>query len=188
MTTKLAPGLLVAAPSLRCPFFHHTVVLLVEHDEDGALGFVINRPTETPVTSLLEGLEVEDLAAELAGEVWVGGPVAPETGWVLFDPSSGDTRDVEAVHLGERIAVSASPAFLERLASGRGPQRYAVLLGYAGWGPGQLDDEIRDGSWICIDPDPSLVFDAAHETRWAAALATLGIDPALVVGTRVAEA
>lgn len=188
MTTKLAPGLLVAAPSLRCPFFHHTVVLLVEHGEDGALGFVINRPTETPVTSLLEGLEMEDVAAALDREVWVGGPVAPETGWVLFDPTSGDTRGVEALRLSERIAVSASRAFLERLARGEGPDRYAVLLGYAGWGPGQLDDEIREGSWICIDADPALLFDLAHEDRWAAALATLGIDPARVAGATVAEA
>lgn len=188
MTTKLAPGLLVAAPSLRCPFFNHTVVLLVEHDDDGALGFVVNRPTERKVDSLLASLDVEDRAEELGGEVWLGGPCAPDTGWVLFDPSSGDTRDVEAVELAPRIAVSASRAFLERLARGRGPECYAVLLGYAGWGPGQLDDEIREGSWIWIDADPSLVFDRAHPERWAAALATLGIDPARVVGTRAAEA
>lgn len=188
MTTKLAPGLLVAAPSLRCPFFHHTVVLLVEHDDDGALGFVVNRPSETPVVSLLAGLEVDDLADELGGEVWLGGPCAPETGWVLFDPSSGDSRGVEAVELAPRLAVSASRAFLERLARGRGPECYAVLLGYAGWGPGQLDDEIREGSWIWTDADASLVFDLAHPERWVGALATLGIDPARVVGTRVAEA
>lgn len=185
---KLAPGLLVAAPSMRCPFFNHTVVLLVEHDEDGALGFVVNRPTETPVTSLLDGLEIEDLAEELGGEVWVGGPVAPDTGWVLFDPSSGESKDVEAVHLGEGIAVSASRAFLERIARGNGPDRYAVLLGYAGWGPGQLDDEIREGSWISVDLDPALVFEHAPGARWEAALATLGIDPARVVGTTVADA
>jgi putative transcriptional regulator len=188
VSTKLAPGLLVATPSMRCPFFHHAVVLLVEHDEDGALGFVVNRPTEQPVTSLLSGLEIEDLAAELTGEVWVGGPVAPDTGWVLFDPSSGDTGGAQAVLLCDRIGVSASRALLERLARGEGPGRYAVLLGYAGWGPGQLDDEIRAGSWIVVDADAALVFDRAPDERWRAALATLGIDPARVAGTRVAEA
>ena len=160
-----------------CPFFHNALVLLVEHGEDGALGFVVNRPTDTPVTSLLDGLEVEDFEQRLPGEVWVGGPVAPDTGWVLFDPTSGDTSDVECVTLCERIAVSASRTFLDRLAEGQGPERYALLLGYAGWGPGQLDDEIRDGSWICIDLDPALVFDVASEDRWRAALETLGIDP-----------
>lgn len=188
MTTKLAPGLLVAAPSLRCPFFNHTVVLLVEHDEDGALGFVINRPTDAPVASMLDGLEIEDLAAELDREVWLGGPVAPETGWVLFDPTSGDSRNVEAVHLSPRIAVSASRAFLEQIANREGPERYAVILGYAGWGPGQLDDEIREGSWIWTEADPALVFDRVYEERWIGALDTLGIDPARVVGTRVADA
>ncbi len=188
MITKLAPGLLVAAPSLRCSFFHHTVVLLVEHDEDGALGFVINRPTESPVSSLIEGLEIEDLAAELKSEVWMGGPVAPETGWVLFDPTSGESQNVEAVHLTPRIAVSASRTFLERIANGDGPERYAVLLGYAGWGPGQLDDEIREGSWIWTEADPALVFEREYEQRWLGALTAIGIDPARVVGTRVAEA
>jgi putative transcriptional regulator len=188
VTTKLAPGLLVAAPSLRCPFFHHTVVLLVEHDEDGALGFVVNRPTSMPIASLLAGLELDDVAADLNAEVWIGGPCAPETGWVLFDPSSGDARDVDALQLGPQIAVSASRAFLDRLARRNGPERYALLLGYAGWGPGQLDDEIREGSWMWTDLDPALVFDRAHAERWAAALGTLGVDPGRVVGTFVAEA
>ena len=188
MNTKLAPGLLVAAPGMTCPFFHHTVILLVEHSEDGALGFVVNRPTDTPVTSLMDGLEIDDLADEIEGEIWVGGPVAPDTGWVLFDPSSGDTSEVEAVELGERVAVSASRTFLEQLADGEGPEVFAVLLGYAGWGPGQLDDEIREGSWILIDLDPALVFDVAAEDRWVGALASLGIDPARVVGLGVAEA
>lgn len=190
MQTDLAPGLLVAAPSMTCPFFHHTVILLVEHSEDGALGFVVNRPTQTPVTSLLDGDEDEDFATKLEGEVWVGGPVAPDTGWVLFDPTSGSTDEVECVELCERVAVSASRTFLDLLAAGRGPARYALLLGYAGWGPGQLDDEIRDGSWIPIDLDPTLVFDAPTEERWRLALATLGIDPARVVGAPggVAEA
>lgn len=175
---------------MTCPFFNHTVVLLVEHGEGGALGFVVNRPTETPVTSLLDGDEDEDFADRLEGEVWIGGPVAPDTGWVLFDPTSGHADDVECVELDERIAVSASRTFLDLLAAGRGPGRYALLLGYAGWGPGQLDDEIREGSWIPIDLDPRLVFDAPPEERWQRALATLGIDPARVVGVAggVAEA
>ena len=188
MTSALAPGLLVAAPGMTCPFFNHTVVLLVDHDEDGALGFVINRPTNTPVTSLIEGLEIDDLGDELEGEVWVGGPVAPETGWVLFDPTSGDSEDVEMVELDARVAVSASRVFLERIADGEGPDTYAVMLGYAGWGPGQLDDEIREGSWIWVDLSAELIFETASPDRWRAALASLGIDPARLVGLGVAEA
>lgn len=188
MDSVLAPGILVAAPGMSCPFFRESVVLLVEHGDAGALGFVINRPTDTPVTSLLEGLEHEDLQDAFPGDIWVGGPVAPDTGWVLFDPSSGDTSDVEAVELCPRVAVSASRLFLERIAGGKGPSEYAVLLGYAGWGPGQLDDEIREGSWIFIDLEPALVFDVPSDDRWIEALGTLGIDPRRFVGLGVAEA
>lgn len=172
-----------------CPFFNHTVVLLVEHGEGGSLGFVVNRPTNTPVTSLLEGLEEAEFGDRLPGEVWVGGPVAPDTGWVLFDPTSGDASDVEAVELSDRIAVSASRNFLEQLADGKGPDRYALLLGYAGWGPGQLDEEIKDGSWIFVELDAALIFDVDSDDRWRAALQTLGIDPSRYFGLGgVAEA
>ena len=188
MTSTLAPGLLVATPGMGCPFFERTVVLLVEHGEDGALGFVINRPTDTPVTSLIEGLESEDFADEIPGRIWVGGPVAPDTGWVLFDPTSGDTDGMEAVQLDDRVAVSASRTVLEALTEGQGPSVYAVLLGYAGWGPGQLDDEIREGSWIWTDLSADVVFDVPFPHRWTAALSTLGIEPGRVVGAGVAEA
>lgn len=182
MSLDLAPGLLIAAPGMTCPFFHHTVVLLVEHSEDGALGFVVNRPANAPVTSMVEGLEVDDLARRLPGTVGVGGPIAPDTGWVLFDPTSGECPDAQPVRLGDRIAMSASRTFLERLAEGEGPTRHTLLLGYAGWGPEQLEEEIRDGSWIAIDLDPALIFDLAPADRWRAGLAALGIDPARVIG------
>lgn len=163
---------------MTCPFFNHTVVLLVEHGEDGALGFVVNRPTDTPVTSLLDGDEDEDFGSKLEGEVWIGGPVAPDTGWVLFDPSSGGEDDeIECVELGERVAVSASRTFLDLLAEGRGPTRYALLLGYAGWGPGQLEEELERGSWLLADASAALVFDTPLEDRYQQALALLGLTP-----------
>ena len=193
--TRLAPGFLVASPGLRCPFFHHTLVLLVEHDDGGSLGFVLNRPSGTPLSELIRHLDADspealggELDGELGGEIWVGGPVAPETGWVIFDPDSGDTRAIEQVKLGDRIAVTASRALLESLARGAGPERYAVLLGYAGWGPGQLDEEIREGSWMWAELDPALVFERPPEERWQAALEAMGIDPAHVSGQRVADA
>ena len=168
--TRLAPGFLVASPGLRCPFFHHTLVLLVEHDDGGSLGFVLNRPSGTPLSELIRHLDA-DSPEDLGG-----------------DPDSGDTRAIEQVKLGDRIAVTASRALLESLARGAGPERYAVLLGYAGWGPGQLDDEIREGSWMWAELDPALVFERPPEERWQAALEAMGIDPAHVSGQRVADA
>lgn len=187
METKLAPGLLVASPSLRCPFFQRSVVLLVEHDEGGSLGFVVNRPSDMALDALVERLDLKDVAPNLPGDVWVGGPVAPDTGWVLYDPGTGDAG-AAAVHLGPRLAVSASRELLSRLAKREGPKRYAVLLGYAGWGPGQLDEEIADGAWIPVELDPAVVFDTEVDRRWARALRSLGIDPARVVANRVADA
>ncbi len=180
MRTKLAPGLLVASPSLRCPFFGRTVIALVEHGEEGALGFVINRPIDMPVATLLESLGVEERAQGGDAKVWLGGPVSTGTGAVLFDPTSGDASGIEAVALTPSLALSASRALLERIARGAGPSRFVVLLGYAGWSAEQLDDEIRDGSWLWGDLDASLVFEGDPEARWATAMARLGVDPARV--------
>ncbi|MGF1464549.1 MAG: YqgE/AlgH family protein [Sandaracinaceae bacterium] len=188
MTSELAPGLLIAAPGLRCPFFHHTVVLLVEHDDSGSLGFVINRPSDTCLPELAEHLDVEVDGATSTEPIWVGGPVAQETGWVLFDPQTGETA-VDRLQLDERVALSSSKELLEQLASEEGPGTFLVLIGYAGWGPGQLDEEFRQGSWISADLEADLLFDVPPEQRWLKALHRQGIDPSRVsVGMSVAEA
>lgn len=185
VSTKLAPGLLVASPSLLCPFFGRTVVVLVQHDDRGALGFVINKPTEMPIAQLFEGLELEASDEEASADepgsrVWLGGPVSTEMGSVLFDPTSGDASDVESVTLSPGLALSASKALLARIAKGEGPRRFVVLLGYAGWSPDQLDDEIREGSWLWDDLDAELVFGGDPETRWKRAMERIGVDPARV--------
>lgn len=177
----------MASPGLACPFFHHTVVLLVEHGPSGSLGFVVNRPRPLPVSVLFETMELPCAEAARDGEVWTGGPVAPETGWVLFDRQSGEAP-FDSLDLGPRIGLSASREVLEALASGFGPQHYAVILGYAGWGPGQLDKELTEGSWIVTDVDASLILDRPSEERWEAALATLGIEAGRVFAHTVAEA
>lgn len=189
MDTELTPCFLVAAPSLACPFFNHTVVLLVDHRDDGSLGFVINRPSELRLGEILTQIGIPTIDEVPTNDlVMMGGPVAPETGWLVFDPVEGDLPDDGVLHVHDRLAVSANPEMLERIARGDGPPAHLMMLGYAGWGPGQLDHEIREGSWIVVDLDPSLVFDLPADERWIAALAKLGIDPARVVGTSVAEA
>ena len=189
MEPELSPCFLVAAPALACPFFNHTVVLLVDHRDDGSLGFVVNRPADLGFREILSQIGIDGGGKEPPDSpVMLGGPVAPETGWIIFDPTEGEAPDEGVLEVTADLAVSANPDMLEHIARGDGPPTHMMMLGYAGWGPGQLDQEIRDGSWIVVDLDPRLFFDLPADERWTAALAKLGIDPARVVGTRVADA
>lgn len=183
MADTLAPCFLAASPGLRDPNFARSLIVLVEHGTEGSLGFVVNRPA--PVTfeqvSDLLGLEAEPEA--VATQVFTGGPVAPEAGWILFDPRGVEASVLEdAVRVSERIAVSASRRLLDAIAKNSGPDRRLLALGYAGWGPGQLDGEFARGSWIPVDLDDEIVFETAPTHRWSAALTSAGIDPARMSG------
>jgi len=177
----------VAAPSLRCPFFNHTLVLLVDHGREGSFGFVLNKPAQVQLASVLSEL---DLSSELAPKVPVmlGGPVSPQTGWVVFERESLSTQLEEILDVDAGVSVTASVKMLEAFAEGHGPDRALLLLGYAGWGPGQLEDEMREGSWFPMDVDPRLLFDVAPAERWDAALAQLGIEPGWVMGNSAPSA
>ncbi|MDW8364069.1 MAG: YqgE/AlgH family protein [Myxococcales bacterium] len=188
MPAALGPCLLVASPALRCPFFHHTVVLLVDHRDSGSLGFVLNRPAAVALRELLE-----HVGAPVSGElpalsVRLGGPVAPETGWIVADPTTGALPGEGVLRVTDRLAVCANLDALRAITAGQGPARRMLMLGYSGWAPGQLDEEIRTGSWIPVDLDADFVFDAAPEGCWLAALGRLGIDPGRVSAASVAEA
>ena len=187
--TTLKPCLLVASPALDCPFFRRTVVLLVDHREDGSLGFVVNREAPLPFDEVLRQVGLTPDPAHRA-EVMLGGPVSPETGWLLFDPSDGLLGEEQdgIIRVSKTIGVSANMAILERIATGTGPLRRAMLLGYAGWGPGQLDQEIREGSWVTTDLDAGLVFDVPTEDRWRRSWESIGFDPSQMVRSTVAEA
>lgn len=189
VSTSLSPGLLIATPSLNCPFFGQSLVLLIEHGEEGSFGFVINRES---------GVDIQDVFTELglggpattspATPVLVGGPVTPETGWLVFDPGHPSPTIADATLVGDGLAVSASVEVLERLAEGNGPQKSLMFLGYSGWGPGQLDREIMEGSWLPLDMDPHLIFEVPPAERWEAAYHALGIDPATVTRDHIADA
>lgn len=178
MSSELAPGLLVAAPLLTDPNFRRTVVLLVDHKPEGSLGFVINRPADVRLPGMLDalGLPRADKSPPDA-PVLVGGPVAPDTGWIVFDPSDHNFGD-EVVRISDGLAVSASRDLLENTVRGLGPARMMLVLGYAGWAPSQLDAEIAQGAWIPVDLDENIVLETPYEDRWASALHSLGIDPA----------
>jgi len=183
----LAPGFLVAAPALRCPVFNHTVVLLVDHGDDGSFGFVVNKPAEVQLASVLSELDLsDDLAPDVP--VMLGGPVSQETGWVVFERAGLRAKLEEILDIELGVSLSASVKMLEAFALGQGPSRALLLLGYAGWGPGQLEDEMREGSWFPADVDPKLLFDLAPEERWQAALAQIGIEPGWVMGSSAPSA
>lgn len=185
MADSLAPGFLVASPALRDPNFVRTVILLVEHGEEGSLGFVINRlaPVSFDQVAELLGLEPAREISE-STPVFTGGPVAPQSGWILFDPTDAtDTALADAVEVSERLAVSASRGLLDSIAADDGPGRRMLALGYAGWAAGQLDGEFTRGVWIPVDLDDEIVFDVPPEDRWRAALTRAGIDPARMSGS-----
>ncbi|MFI5308030.1 MAG: YqgE/AlgH family protein [Polyangiales bacterium] len=184
MASQLAPGFLVAAPSLLDPNFKRTVVMLVEHRPEGSLGFVINRPAELELRSMLKqlGLPERD-SPRVRSPVLVGGPVLPERGWVVFEHGSVAASGEDVVRISDHLAVSASREMLEALVGEDGPERILLVLGYAGWDPGQLDAEIAQGAWIPVDFDERILFDTPFDERWGGALRILGIDPArLAIG------
>ena len=179
VNTGIAPGLLVAAPSLRCPFFHHSVVLVVDHDEQGSFGFVINKLAGVALDQLIDQLDIQRTVSTSL-PVLMGGPVSPESGWIVYDreealAAQGD--EDRALVIGERLAFTASLGVLEQMAHGDGPERGVMLLGYSGWSAGQLEREMLQGSWIPADLDLDLIFATPVKERWAAALDALGIDP-----------
>jgi putative transcriptional regulator len=189
VTEDLAPGFLVASPSLSCPFFHHALVLMVEHGSDGSFGFAVNKTAGIALDAIAEELELTpDPERSVDIPIMLGGPVSPHTGWVLFDPAGRPLPSQDTVTLGEELAITASARVLKRFVDGGGPSRMMLLLGYSGWSPGQLEGEMKEGSWIPVDLDPVLVFETPIEARWEMALRTLGIDPSRVVGQRVASA
>lgn len=184
MADSLAPGFLVASPALRDPNFVRTVIVLVEHGDEGSLGFIVNQAAPVSFEQVAELLGLESDGEAAAPPVFTGGPVAPQSGWILFDPRGADDEALEdAVTVSDRLAVSASRSLLERIARGEGPERRLLALGYAGWATGQLDGEFTRGVWVPVDLDDEIVFDVAPEDRWHAALTSAGIDPARMSGS-----
>ncbi|HZR84666.1 MAG TPA: YqgE/AlgH family protein [Candidatus Binatia bacterium] len=172
----LAPTLLLAMPQLVDSNFARSVVLLCKHNEEGALGFVVNRPVNTTASELLS-LDPPP-APGCALTVWEGGPVSPERGWLLCRnaPQDGDGFEVC-----DGIYMSSSQALLKRILAGDPREceadRSRLILGYAGWGPGQLDAELTASSWLNIPVDVDLVFETPATDLWKSAFRILGVDP-----------
>lgn len=159
-------------PQLQDPNFARTVVLLCEHAPDGAFGLVLNRPTDMAAES---AVRLEPPVSEGNGmRLWIGGPVEPQRGWIILD---SEPAGVEARQIVEGVYLSSSPIVLRRVLETDPQPRARVLAGYAGWGPGQLDDELGESSWLITDVQPDLIFDVAPALMWETALRRMGADP-----------
>jgi putative transcriptional regulator len=162
------------------PRFAKTVILLAEAGEDGALGFVVNRRTPFTFEDLAGDVGLSVGRAIRQNSVHYGGPVSPERGWVLFRKQP-EPVDENVIEVGDELCVSANVDVLKPFFEGSDPSPFKLVLGYAGWGPTQLEDEIREGSWIPFGLDPSMVFDVPEDEMWATALARLGLKPGTFV-------
>lgn len=180
---NLADHFLIAMPSMLDPVFGGTVVYLCEHNENGALGVIINKPTDMTMEVLLDRVDLKlEIAPHSAYEqhpVMFGGPVQIERGFVLHSPSA---QYSSMISVSEEIALTTSKDVLEEVAAGRGPQRILVSLGCAGWSAGQLEQEIARNGWLTVQADPAIVFEMPIEQRFAAAMKLLGIDPMMLTG------
>lgn len=165
----LSGQLLVALPSLSDPRFTRTVIYMVKHDARGATGLIINRPIgDVPISVLLKQTGLPEKGATGSIKLHVGGPVEPTRISVLH---SDDYKGPETTLLEGGMAVTSQPDILEAIAAGKGPRRTHFNVGFAGWGPGQLEEEIRDGAWVSVPSDSAIIFDDAYETKWDRAMA-----------------
>ncbi len=159
-------------PQLQDPNFVRTVILLCEHEPDGAFGLVLNRPTDVTAASVVR---LDPPVSEGSGMMlWMGGPVEPQRGWILLgdEPTAPDARRIV-----DGVYLSASPVLLRRVLEERPAPRARVLAGYAGWGPKQLDGELQQSSWLLADVQPDLIFDVDALAMWETAIRRLGADP-----------
>lgn len=178
---QLAGKLLIAMPGMEDPNFDHSVIYICAHSPDGALGLIVNKPaTEIRFADLLVQLGIQSGEGLRDIRVHIGGPVEHGRGFVLHSSDYGSGRGTMKVN--DAVSMTATTDVLEDLAHGRGPEDSMLALGYSGWGPGQLEDEIARNGWLTCDARSDIVFGRANEYKWQAALKSLGIDPKLLSG------
>ena len=178
LTQSLTGHLLVAMPGIDDPRFEHAVILICAHGPDHAMGLRLDRPAPgVDLKTVLDKLDAPAPADSQGRPVLMGGPVERERGFVLHtdDWMTGD----DSLPFGEGLAMTGTREALAAMTDKTGgPRRSALLLGYAGWGEGQLEEELNENVWLTTDADPALIFDADYDTKWSRALAALGVDAA----------
>ena len=177
---SLTNHILIAMPTLADPNFFQSVVLICQHTHEGAMGIVINRPTDISLGEILVHLEVKESIGNsetdadlIKTPVFVGGPLQRERGFVIHEPHG---KWESSAVISDEIEITSSRDILEAISKGKGPEKKFVALGYAAWAPGQLEEEIMQNSWLSGPMDPSLIFEVSDEERWQAAAASIGVD------------
>jgi len=176
----LGGQLLIAMPSMADPRFAQSLICLCAHSADGAMGIVLNKPLEDPsFEDLLKQLDVAPTPPARRIRLLAGGPVEGARGFVLH---TADWSSEGSLHVGGEWALTASVDILKAIAEGGGPREGVLALGYAGWGPGQLEDEFHQNAWLNVTPDEALLFDPDYNAKWRRALRKLRVDPLLLSG------
>ena len=173
---------LIAMPGMVGETFERSVVYMCEHNENGALGLVINKPIDIKLRSLFEKVELKLDRAELADQpVYFGGPVQTERGFVLHEKRSASLAQYNStLSVPGGLEMTTSKDVLEALADGSGPAKVLITLGYSGWEAGQLEDELGRNGWLTVDADPAVIFDTPIEKRYDRAMGLLGFDPRML--------
>ncbi len=171
---NLVDHFLISMPNMADPNFAGTVIYVCEHSEKGAMGVVINRPTELTYARLFDKIELTLEIAPLADRaVFFGGPVQTDRGFVLHEPHGAFNS---SLYVGQQLALTTSKDVLESLGAGNGPHRVLITLGYSGWGAGQLESELAQNAWLTVAADTQIIFDTPPQQRFTQAIALLGID------------
>jgi putative transcriptional regulator len=177
--TNLSNQFLLAMPGIVEGSLAGSIIYLCEHTSRGALGLVINRPTDLTLATLFERIDLKLEIGPVRDElVFFGGPVQTDRGFVLHAPVGEYSS---SINLGE-LALTTSRDVLQAVAEGKGPERLLITLGYAGWGAGQLENKMAQNAWLNVSADTHIIFDVPPEQRYLAALKLLGIDPIMLAG------
>ena len=175
-SASLRNQFLIATPTLEDGIFKSSVTYICEHDEDGAMGIIINRPSDLKFNDLVKEFEAIESSELNTQPVMVGGPVGLERGFVLHQTPANTIEWLSTLQISNEIALTGSKDILTALGEGQGPEKFLFVLGYAGWGAGQLEQELMENDWLTSPATPEILFSTPYHLRAEAAAKLLGVD------------
>lgn len=180
---NLTNHFIIAMPGLADPMFHKSVSFICQHTDEGAMGLTINHPTDIPFSELLSQLNIPLTDEKLASlPVYLGGPVETGHGFILHTNEGGFDHWKQTMKINDHISLSSSKDILIAIANGEGPSDFLIMLGYAGWGSGQIEREMEENSWLNVPADNDIIFNTPYDKRWESAALSLGVDIHLISG------